>query len=121
MTTHLLAQALKLPGTNGGQTSVNYPAEFKGFIFQGGKGNLGTILSNAFPLILAAAGIGLLLMILGAGYTFLTSAGDAKKTEQAKQQLTFAIVGFIIIFAAYWVVQLVGTIFGLDIINGVFK
>jgi len=107
--TQQLAQ-LKLP--DGG--SVAYP---QGFLYTG-NGGIGNILSNALPIVIGIAGLGLLLMLISAGYTFMTSAGDAKKMEQAKQQLTFAVVGFFIIFGAYWVVQIVGIMFGKGITSG---
>jgi hypothetical protein len=118
MTTQL-AQAILLPGTGSASVAVDYPSEFSGFLFK--QGTIGNILSAAVPLIFAFAGLGLLLMLISAGYTFLTSAGDAKKMEQGKQQLTNAITGFFIVFAAYWIVQLTGTIFGLQSITSVFK
>lgn len=116
-----LAQAIQLPGPSDTPILVNYPSEFSRFVFQGNQGTIGNILSAAIPLVLAFAGLGLLLMLLSAGFTFLTSAGDAKKMEQGKQQLTFAVVGFLIVFAAYWIVQLTGTIFGLQSITSIFK
>jgi hypothetical protein len=112
-----LAQAIQLPGPNNTPVPIYYPSEFKNFSFQ----NVGGILNTAIPLIFAFAGLGLLLMLISAGFTFLTSAGDAKKMEQGKQQLTNAVVGFFIVFAAYWIVQLTGTIFGLQSITSVFK
>src|SRR5689334_23185500 len=111
--THLLAQ-LKLPGANNSSVTVSYP---QGFLFTGNVG-LGGILNRAIPLILAFAGLGLLIMLIMAGYTFLTSAGDAKKMEQGKQQITNAIIGFLIVFVAYWVVQLVGVMFGPGVSSG---
>jgi len=113
-----LAQAILLPGPSGAPVSVSYPAEFSKFAFK--QGTIGPIISAAIPLILAFAGLGLLLMLISAGFTFLTSAGDAKKMEQGKQRLTFAVTGFFVVFAAYWVVQLVGIIFGLESITSVF-
>lgn len=113
-----LAQAIKLPGPNDAPVPVDYPSEFSGFFFK--QGTIGSIVSDAVPLLLAFAGLGLLLMLISSGYTFLTSAGDAKKMEQGKQKLTNSIVGFFIVFAAYWIVQLVGIIFKLDSINSVF-
>ncbi len=107
---HYLAQ-LKLPGANDSQVTVNYP---KGFVFQ----DLGSVISKAVPIIIGLAGLGLLLMLISAGYTFMTSAGDAKKMEQGKQRLTYAIVGFLIVFGAYWVVQIVGIMFGKGITPG---
>ena len=110
--TRYLAQ-LKLPW-EGGSTSIAYPAGFKNF------STIGDVVSSAIPFILGFAGIGLLLMILAAGFSMLTSAGDAKKLEGGKQQLTNAIVGFLIIFVAFWVVQIVGVMFGIREFNILF-
>ncbi len=82
---------------------------------------VGGIVSRSVPFIFAFAGIGLLLMLLSAGFNFLTSAGDPKKLEMGKQRLTYAIVGFLVIFVAYWGVQLAGKIFGIAEIESVFK
>ena len=110
----LLAQNLTLPSGSTITGPLNIPGA-------GSNPTIGGILSAAVPLVLAFAGLGLLLMLISAGYTFLTSAGDAKKMEQGKQRLTNAVVGFFIVFAAYWIVQLVGTMFGLESITSVFK
>ena len=110
----LFAQNLTLPGGNSIQGPLNIPGV-------GSNPTIGDILSAAIPLILAFAGLGLLLMLLSAGYTFLTSAGDAKKMEQGKSRLTNAVVGFLIVFAAYWVVKLTGIIFKLQSMTDVFK
>lgn len=79
------------------------------------------IITNIIPFVFAIAGVGLLLMILSAGFTLLTSAGDAKKMESGKARLTSALTGFIIIFAAFWLVQIVGMMFGLTSITEIFK
>lgn len=82
--------------------------------------NIGAILNEAIPFIFAFAGIGLLLMLLSAGFNFLTCAGDPKKLEAGKQQLTNALVGFLIIFVAYWAVQMAGVVFGIKEIQETF-
>jgi len=65
-------------------------------------------------------GIALLVIILGAGFTLLTSAGDVKAIEKGKKSLTYGIVGFIIIIIAYWLVQLTGIMFGIKEIQTIF-
>ena len=47
------------------------------------------------------------------------NAGSADKEgmEKGKNALTAAIAGFIIIFAAYWIVQIVQFVAGVDIFN----
>lgn len=105
MDTRLLAQQLKLPG--GGSVEGPLTSTF------GAAPKLGTILSRAIPLIFGFAGFALLLMVISAGFTLMTSAGDPKKMESGKQRLTNGIVGFLIIFVAMWVVQLAGIIFNI--------
>lgn len=78
-----------------------------------GGTDLGNIISKLLPYIFPLAGIVLLLYLLFAGFQFLTSAGDPKKVEQAKERLTSALIGFAIVFAAYWIVQIVGIVLGL--------
>lgn len=85
-------------------------------------GKIGDIFNTTtFGIIFGFAGLGLLLMIISAGFTLLTSAGDAKQMEAGKQRLTYAIVGFLVIFVAYWGVQLAGKILGVEEITSVFK
>ena len=115
---NILAQALQLPGDT---KPVNGALDVRTF---GGAGNtitIGNILSRAIPFIFIFAGVGLFLMILASGFDFLTSAGDAKKLDQGKQRLTFAVVGFIIIFSAFWIVQIFGAMFGLQTITNSFQ
>jgi len=81
---------------------------------------IGELIGRILPFIFAFAGFGLLLMIISSGYTLLTSAGEPKKAEMGKQKFTNAVTGFIIIFAAFWLVQIAGYIFGIEEITTVF-
>lgn len=105
---------LILPGQSGSDVSIEYPA---GFQFT----DVGSIITKIIPYLFAFAGIGLLFMIISAGFTLLTSAGDEKKTEAGKNRLTYAVVGFIIIFVAYWGVQIAGIVFGYQEILDIFR
>lgn len=113
--THYLAQSLTLPW-NDGKTTI------QGFSTLNSElTSVGGIVGRAIPFIFIIAGVGLLAMLVFAGYDFLTSAGDAKKLETGKQRMTNALIGFILIFAAYWVVQIAGKVFGLSEIDTIFK
>lgn len=89
--------------------------------FNFANSSIGDILKSSMVYVFSFAGIGLLLMIIAAGFGLLTSAGDAKKTAASQQQLTFAVVGFLIIFLAYWITQIAGNIFGIDAIKNSFQ
>jgi len=116
--THILAQSLHIPW-EGGSATVQGPLSNGTF---GGTITLGSIISAAFiKYVFLFAGLGLLLMLFGSGFTFMTSGGDPKKLEKAKGQLTNAIVGFLIIFVAFWLVQAAGYIFGIQAIKNIFS
>ncbi len=120
MKTETLAQILTIPksGPSGAAVEKMTITGIANFRFE--ENGIGGIISALIPLLITIAGIGLLLMILFAGFGLLTSAGDAKKMEGAKNRLTYALVGFFIIFLAYWIVQLFGIMFGLDSIKQIF-
>lgn len=111
-----LAQ-LTLPGPSGSPVQIPYPAGFK---FK----NIAEVISGPTGIIqyvFVLSGIALLIVILSAGFTLLTSAGDAKAMEKGKKGLTNGIVGFLIIFVAYWLVQISGIVFGIKDITDIFK
>lgn len=110
----ILAQSLSIPwGTDDSPKAID---GFSGFKFS----DVGGIVSESLNYVFAFAGIGLLLMLISGGFTFLTSAGDPKKMEGGKQRLTNAFLGFIIIFVAYWIVQIAGQIFGIKTFKSIF-
>lgn len=93
-----------------GGYSVEGPSGFK---FAGG--NLGSIINALIPYIFGMAGLALLVILIWGGFELMTSAGDPKKMQSAQGKLTNAVVGFIIIFVAYWLVQILEVIFGIKI------
>ncbi len=64
--------------------------------------------------IFIAGGIILLVMIIYAGFQFIT--GGAKGMEQAKSVLGTALMGFIIMFMAYWILRIIKIITGANIL-----
>lgn len=68
---------------------------------------------------ISVAGIILLFMLIGGGIAMISGAGknDPKSVEQGKKAATSALIGFIVIFFAYWIVRLVETITGLELIS----
>lgn len=71
-------------------------------------------------IIFFLAGVAFLFYIITAGFSMMTSKGDPKALEAAKARVTSGLMGFIIIFTAYWVVQIVGLLLGVPGFGGVF-
>lgn len=90
-----------------------------GFKFAGKS--LGDIVAATFPWIFGLSGTGLLLYLLYGGFHLMTSGGDPKAIQEAKGKITNSLIGFIIIFLAYWIVQILGQVLGLESIVNIFK
>ncbi|MBU3935484.1 pilin, partial [Patescibacteria group bacterium] len=76
---------------------------------------IGEIISKIIPYIYVLAGLVLFMMLVMGGFSYLTSAGDPDKMKAAQGKITHALVGFLIIFLAYWLAQLLEIIFGIQI------
>jgi hypothetical protein len=76
--------------------------------------NLSDIVTKLFPNLLLAAGVIFFILVIGAGFTVVTSAGggDPHAQERAKNFLTLSITGLVIIFGAYWIVQIISVVTG---------
>jgi len=96
-----LVQNIKLPG--GENITGPLPA--------GRFTNLASLVNNALPFVFAIAGMILLGYLIWGGFDYLTSLGDPKKAEAGKNKITSAILGFLIIFVAFWLVQIVQFLF----------
>lgn len=76
-------------------------------------GIINEFLKYAFPI----AGTILFLMLIFAGVKMLTGATNSKNMDEGKQIIGTAIAGFIILFASYWIIQLIEVIFGIKILG----
>ncbi len=68
-------------------------------------------------LLLVSAILAFLYLILG-GIQWITSGGDKSAMETARNKITSAIVGLIIVAASWAVMLLIGQFIGFDILKG---
>lgn len=78
----------------------------------------GAIISRALQFfIFPIAGIILFIVLLLGGFQMLTGATNSKSLEEGKQRITAALIGFMLLFASYWIAQLLELIFGIRILS----
>lgn len=75
---------------------------------------LGGIVSFFLPKFLLLGGIVFFILIIIGGIGIISGAGsdDAHATEGRKKFLTNAVIGFIIMFGAYWILQIINFVTG---------
>ncbi len=59
----------------------------------------------------------LFAILIFAGLQFMLNSGDEKKAEQSKSAITAVIIGILVLFGAYWIVQIIEFITGVSILN----
>lgn len=85
------------------------------------SGGVGYIIEQAIIYLFIIAGIALLFYLIYGGFKLMTSGGDPAAMKEARAIITNAVVGFVIIFVAYWIIQAVGLIFGIEDIQKTFR
>lgn len=66
-----------------------------------GQGDVYSIVGNIINVILSLLGLIFLLLVLYAGFLWMTAGGDSKKVDEAKTIIRQAIIGLIVIMAGY--------------------
>jgi hypothetical protein len=66
-----------------------------------GKASPETIISTVINAVLSFLGVIFLFLIMYAGFLWMTARGNEQRLEKAKDTLTAAIIGLIIIASAY--------------------
>ncbi len=79
--------------------------------------SIGGLLSSWLPNVYVVAGIILFFFILMGGFTMIMNAGNTEKTQQGQKVLTSAVVGFVLLFASYWIIQVIQIITGVPILG----
>jgi len=84
-----------------------------------GLGNLsfGGIVSGAISLILLVVALVFFFVLVMGGLKWVMSGGDQKNVEAARNQITNALIGLAIVFAAFAIIKLIGIIFGIEILG----
>lgn len=75
----------------------------------GGDISLGAIVGNLVSAAIVVAGIIMVFLFIGGGLTMIASAGsgDAQGAAKGKAAITWALVGFVIVFTSYWIIRII--------------
>ncbi len=75
---------------------------------------IGVITQNIFTI----AGLITLILLIFGGFSYIVSAGsgDAKQLEKGKKAITSALIGLVLIFCSFWIIQLLEIVLGIKIL-----
>lgn len=75
-----------------------------------------TIVSNIIGILTTVAGLWFLFQLLSGAFAWMSSSGDKAKLEEARNRITHALIGLIIVVLAIAIVGVVGSFLGLSIL-----
>jgi len=75
------------------------------------------IISTVIKLILVVAALIAFFFLVVGGIKWITSGGDKEQTAKAQGTITAALVGLVIVFAAWAIIRLLEAFFGFEILS----
>jgi hypothetical protein len=82
--------------------------------------NVAGLISVTLPYVFGIAGIALLIYLVTGGFQMMFARGDPKAIQSAQAKVTNALIGFAIMVVAYFIVQILGQLLGIDVFREVF-
>jgi cytochrome bd-type quinol oxidase subunit 2 len=99
-------------------------AEVTGINITPGTGyalNVSTLFSSILNIVMLIAALLVFGFLIMGGIEWITSGGDKGKTESARNKITSAIVGLLVVAASYALVTLVVNFLGFNGLGDVFN
>ncbi len=80
---------------------------------------IGSLVTTVIQIAFALAGIIFIVLLIAGGIGMIAGAGqdNPEQAAKGKQAVTSALIGFIVVFATYWIVQLIEELTGIIILQ----
>lgn len=101
--------------------SFDLPGDFKidpvAGMPTGGTDTLSSIIQFITTLLFVIATLLALGFLIYGGIKWITSGGDKAGVESARKTITYAIVGLVIAFLAFFIINMIGSFFGVTLLR----
>ena len=79
--------------------------------------SLGDYVGSLLNAAIIGAGIIAFLLFIGGGITMIAGAGKPQQQEKSKSAITAGVIGLVLVVSAYWIIQILEIITGINILN----
>jgi hypothetical protein len=113
MPNHLIAQVILRDSLFNSHPSV-------ASAFRSDTPNIGEVAGLILPNIMVMAGVVFLFLIVYGGYMLIIHGGQdsaAPKMQKARNAVTYGLIGFLLVVGAYFILQIITAITGINFIN----
>lgn len=107
------------PGGQGGEIDFNWLESNDAIpdlkaLFKGGASQVNPIVSEITKYLFVLAGLLLLFYLIYGGFHMIVASHDEKALVEAKGKITNALVGFLILFLSFWIMQIMQYVLGVN-------
>lgn len=78
------------------------------------EGNFGAVIGALIIVIFIIAIVIALIWLIIGGIKWITSSGDSSKVEGARNQIIAAVIGLVVVFLSFFILNLILTVFGVE-------
>lgn len=82
-----------------------------------GSLNPAGVINRGLNFIFPLSGIILFVMIVWGGFEMLIGAANKKSLDAGKQRVVAALIGFLLLFSSFWLIQIIELITGVAILG----
>ena len=75
------------------------------------------LFQNIVSAALLLGGVTALIFLIWGGFKLLRSQGDQKQVQGARQTITYALIGLILIFLSFFIINTIATLTGFECIK----
>ncbi|MBI2611604.1 hypothetical protein HYW54_02540 [Candidatus Gottesmanbacteria bacterium] len=79
----------------------------------------GALISATVAIVLIVAALAAFIYLVQGGLRWITSGGDKAGIDAARNQIQAALLGLFIVFAAWAIMLIIQTFFGVSILGGI--
>lgn len=101
----------KLISLSAGDYTVNPPSGVPT------SGNIGNLISWGVTALLSFGIVLTLVFLMYGGILWITSQGDKQKVQKARDMLMYVVMGIVIMLLSFFIVELIGYFFGVNLLN----
>jgi len=83
----------------------------------GNNATFSTLLNPLISNVLTLSALAAFLIIIVAGFKYITAGGDKAKAEQSARMLNYSLVGLALVATAFLITRIVGSIVNIDLFN----
>lgn len=103
--------------TIGGNGQVSFPVNVPGQIAAINALSLQSLVRFGVAFLFVAAILLAFFFFLFGGVRWIMSQGDKKQLDEAQKTLKYALVGLVVVFLSFFIVNLIGFVFGVSLLG----